>query len=162
AHTLCGATRGTLFLFDGLTFRGAAVHGYPEDFAEQLRRGVSVSQAAAFAPLVAGARLVHFPDLTQVDDPMARTVPERGGVRTNLLLPLRKEGTFLGLISCNREEVKPYRDKEITLLESFAAQAVIAIDNARLLNEIRRRQASCASPLTIWATVSRCSTASYG
>jgi signal transduction histidine kinase len=141
AHTLCGATRGTLFLFDGLTFRGAAVHGYPEDFAEQLRRGVGVSQTAAFAPLVAGDRLAHFPDLTQVDDPMARTVAERGGVRTSLLLPLRKEGTLLGLISCNRQEVQPYRDKEIALLESFAAQAVIAMDNARLLNEIRQRQA---------------------
>jgi two-component system, NtrC family, sensor kinase len=141
AHTLCGATLGTLFLFDGLTFRGVAVHGYPEAFAEQLRRGVSVSQAAAFAPLLAGARLVHNPDLTQIDDPLSRVVAERGGVRTNLLLPLRKEGALLGLISCNRQEVRPYTDKEIALLESFAAQAVIAMDNARLLNEIRQRQA---------------------
>ncbi len=141
AHTLCGATRGTLFLFDGLTFRGAAVHGYPEELAERMRQGVSVSQAAAFAPLLTGARLIHFPDLMQVDDPMARFVAERGGARTNLLLPLRKDGTLLGVISCNREEVRPYRDQEIALLESFGAQAVIAMDNARLLNEIRRRQA---------------------
>ena len=141
AHTLCGATRGTLFLFDGLTFRAVAVHGYPAELAERLRQGVSVSLAAAFGPLLAGDRLVHFPDLMQVDDPMARLIAERGEVRTNLLLPLRKDGTLLGVISCNRQEVRPYRDREIVLLESFAAQAVIAMDNARLLNEIRQRQA---------------------
>ena len=60
AHTLCGATRGTLFLFDGLTFRAVAVHGYPDEFsAERLRRMVSVSQASVFAPLLTGARLVN-------------------------------------------------------------------------------------------------------
>ena len=123
AHSLCGATRGTLFLFDGVTFRGASMHGYSEDFAEQMRQGVSVSQATAFAPLLAGARLMHFPDLLQVDDPMARTVAERGGVRTNLLLPLRKEGTLLGVISCNRTEVRPFNDKEIALIENFAVSA---------------------------------------
>jgi GAF domain-containing protein len=139
AHALCGATRGTLFLFDGLTFRGAAIHGYPEELTERLRRGVSVSQASAFAPLLAGGRLLHFPDLTQVDDPMARTVSELGGVRTNLLLPLRKEGTLLGLISCNRQEVRPFLEKEIVLLENFAAQAVIAMENARLLGELQQR-----------------------
>jgi signal transduction histidine kinase len=139
AHTLCGATLGTLFLFDGKTFRGAAVHGYPTDLADDLRRGVSVPPA--FAPLCAGARMGHHLDLMQLDDPRARAVAERGGVRTSLLLPLRKDGALLGVISCNRQEVRPYRDKEIALLESFAAQAVIAMDNARLLNEIRQRQA---------------------
>ncbi|HJU17189.1 MAG TPA: PAS-domain containing protein [Stellaceae bacterium] len=141
AHTLCGATRGTLFLFDGETFRAAAVHGYPEELAERLRRGISVSQTSVFAALLAGARLVHNPDLRQIDDPIARAVAGRGGVRTNLLLPLRRDGALLGMISCNRQEVRPFADKEIALLQSFAAQAVIAIDNAHLLDEIRRRQA---------------------
>jgi GAF domain-containing protein len=137
AHTLCGATRGTLFLFDGEIFRAAAVHGYPEELAERLRQGIGISQTAVFEPLIAGARLVHNPDLTQIDDPLARAVAGRGGVRTNLLLPLRKSGTLLGMISCNRQEVRPFTDKEIVLLENFAAQAVIAMENARLITETR-------------------------
>ncbi|HJU17186.1 MAG TPA: GAF domain-containing protein [Stellaceae bacterium] len=141
AHSLCGATRGTLFLSDGQTTRAAAVHGYPAALAERLRQPVDMTPSGLAGPLLAGARLVHNPDLRQIDHPRARDVAERGGVRTNLLLPLRKDGKLIGYISCNREEVRPFTDKEIGLLESFAAQAVIAIDNARLLDEIRRRQA---------------------
>jgi two-component system NtrC family sensor kinase len=138
AHTLCGATRGTLFLFDGQTFRAAVTQGYPEDFANMLRQGISSSQTA-FATLVAGARLVHIRDLTQLGDPVSRAVAERGGVRTNLLLPLRQDDTLLGVISCNRAEVRPFSENEIALLQNFAAQAVIAIENARLFNELRDR-----------------------
>ena len=127
AHSLCGADRGTLFFFDAGVFRAAATYGYPEDLADRLRRGTS---SPIFAPLLEGARLIHYPDLTQIDDPLARAVSGRGGVRTNLLLPLRKDGRLLGMISCNRHEVRPFAEKEIALLENFAAQAVIAMGNA--------------------------------
>ncbi|HEV2334857.1 MAG TPA: GAF domain-containing protein [Stellaceae bacterium] len=136
AHSLCGATRGTLFLWDGARFRAAAAHGYPEDLAARLRHGIT---SPMFAPLLGGERLVHNPDLTQLDDPIARAVAEHGGVRTNLLLPLRKDSALLGMISCNRHEVRPFTDKEIALLENFATQAVIAMENARLLDELRQR-----------------------
>jgi GAF domain-containing protein len=141
AHALGGASRGTLFLFDGEVFRAAATQGYPGGPPERMRRGISVSEDPRLAALLAGERLIHVPDLMQLDDPIARAVAGRGGVRTNLLLPLRKDDALLGVLSCNRAEVRPFSDKEIALLENFAAQAVIAIDNARLLNEIRQRQA---------------------
>src|SRR5205807_2316743 len=141
AHALGGASRGTLFLFDGDVFRAGASQGYPEGPPERMRRGITVSEDPRLAALLAGERLIHVPDLMQLEDPIARAVAERGGVRTNLLLPLRKDDALLGVLSCNRAEVRPFSEKQIALLESFAAQAVIAMDNGRLLDEIRQRQA---------------------
>jgi GAF domain-containing protein/signal transduction histidine kinase len=140
AHTLCGAARGSLFLIEGDSFHAAATRGYPDDMAAGLRRSKSLAQAPPFRALIAGRRMVHQPDLLTAvaeDDLVGREVATRGGIRTNLLLPLRKDETLLGIISCNRLEVRPFTDKEIELLESFAAQAVIAIENARLLTELR-------------------------
>jgi PAS domain S-box-containing protein len=135
AHTLCGATLGSLFLFDGELFRAAATQGYPEDLAQRLRQGVILSATPQL--LDDGVHWVHNPDLTLIDGPTARAVSGRGGVRTNLMLPLRKDGRLLGAISCYRQEVRPFTDKEIALLQNFAAQAVIAMENARLITETR-------------------------
>ena len=105
---------------------------------EHLRAGVDPS-GARYVPLFAGNR-VHVADLTKIDGQTSRIVSGRGGVRTNLLVPLFRNGALLGMISCNRTEVRPFNDKEIALVENSAAQAVIAIENARLLTEIRQRQ----------------------
>jgi GAF domain-containing protein len=137
AHALCDAERGTLFLHDGGKFKAAVAHGYPEDVVAHLRGGIDITASnPRYAPLFAGNH-VHTPDLTKLDGTTARTVSGRGGVRTNLLVPLFRSGSVLGMISCNRTEVRPFSDKEIALIENFAAQAVIAIENARLLTETR-------------------------
>src|SRR5205823_8762417 len=83
AHALGGASRGTLFLFDGDVFRAAASQGYPEGPPERMRRGIAVSEDPRLAALLAGERLIHIPDLMQLEDPIARAVAGRGGVRTN-------------------------------------------------------------------------------
>src|SRR5262249_36156903 len=110
AHAVCGAERGTLFFYDGGKMKAAVAHGYPMDVVEYLRAGIDV--APHQAPLFAGNH-VHVPDLAQLDTAIARVVSGRGGVRTNLLVPLFRNGALLGMTSCNRTEVRPFSDKEI-------------------------------------------------
>jgi PAS domain S-box-containing protein len=144
AHNLCGVALGSLQLYDGGEFRGVAVRGLSETFAERLRKGFSLGPNTPGQQLLDGARFVQIADLSEIDDPMSRAAFELSGIRTVLFIPLRKDGTLLGRISASRREVKPFTEKEITILESFAAQAVIAMENARLLSELRARTADLA------------------
>jgi PAS domain S-box-containing protein len=143
AHSLCGADRGHLTVYDGEYFRAVATHGIPEPFAVVLRQ--PFRPAPYHERLIAGERWIHTSDFgaasASVDHPVARAGAEIGRVRTLVMVPLRKDSALLGYITAHREEVRPFSEKEIVLLENFAAQAVIAMDNARLLNEIRQRQA---------------------
>jgi signal transduction histidine kinase len=142
AHRVCEAALGMLAIFDGENYQAVATHGYPEQFAALVRRPMRAK--APQRALLRGDRLYHVPDLRTVewsqDDQFVRNFIDLTGVRTYLLVPLRKDGSLHGFIGAHRREVRPFSDKEIALLENFAAQAVIAMENARLLDEIRQRQ----------------------
>ena len=143
AHSLCAVALGTLLLYDGDRFRAVAVRGFPETFAARLRQGFVPGPSLPHYRLLEGARFAQIADWAEIDDPLVRASLD-AGVRTTLFIPLRKEGALLGYIAASRAEVRPFTEKEISLLESFAAQAVIAMENARLLGELRERQAELA------------------
>ena len=139
AHSLCGVTFGFLQLYDSGKLRAVALRGVPEAVVEPARQGFSPSPNHPIRGLLDGVPYVHIRDLAEIDDPAARRVAQLGGIRTSLFVALRKDGTLLGMISAGRKEIRPFTDKQIALLQNFAAQAVIAMDNARLLGELRQR-----------------------
>jgi adenylate cyclase len=147
AVRLCGAVHGVLRIFDGEVFHLAAVHGDPDVVARLKRLGpVEVSRAPTgdlMGRIARGDRLVHVADVRETDTyrdlPDARERLDVDGIRTWLAVALHKEETLLGVIVAYRREVRPFSDREISLLENFAAQAVIAMENARLLGELHAR-----------------------
>ena len=143
ALQLCGAAFGILWIFDGEFVHAAAIRGASPAYAEFLtstphRPGVN----NAHGRLLRGEELVHIADVAaetadRLEDPMRRATIELGGTRTLLAVPLRKGSAVLGFFVIYRREVRLFGEKQISLLQNFAAQAVIAIENARLITETR-------------------------
>jgi class 3 adenylate cyclase len=139
---LCEAVHGNFLIYDGEVFHQVAFRGEPQ-FAEYRRQQGPLRPNRQLARAVQGGGTVHRIDAREDeayrDDPQFRRMVDGLGIRTSLAVPLRKGDALLGVVRAYRREVRPFTDKQIALVESFAAQAVIAMENARLLDELRQR-----------------------
>src|SRR4029077_17683163 len=143
AMRLCEGAFGELVGFDGESFPSLALKNVPAAYAASRSAGPVKSTPGSFgARFIAGEYVIHIPDLKEEDayrsgNAGRRAMVDLGGARTAIAVALHVDGQIRGGLIIYRQEVRPFSDKQIALLENFAAQAVIAMENARLITEQR-------------------------
>src|SRR5262249_18673200 len=138
ATRLCEATSGTLALHEGNDFRIVAMHGGPTAFRDERERQPMIHPGPGhhLTRLRETRKLVHIADIA-TDQALAPALAKFAGARTLLTVPMMKDNGLVGALGLYRQEVRPFTAKQIELVQNFAGQAVIGIEDARLLNELR-------------------------